>query len=199
MATSSPWKLLKQVSRAAESCSVCTNPLWVKAANRTGRLLKKTCNSLHDGIEVLRGHASLWVRQATDDIREQVVDRIVLIGNTKNKVKNLPNYSGSIKGSGYVCVYVCPRTHTCTLVASSLKKFTARLVMWGSGSISSTATSLTWPLTLSTSLSTNCVRTVTAVCLTEETSSLSLQETRMWNYWLIFATFSFIRMTVSIC
>lgn len=101
-----------KLSRAAESCSVCTNPLWVKAANRTGRLLKKTCNSLHDGIEVLRPHASLWVRQATDDVREQVVDRIVLMGNTKNKVKNHPNYSGSIKGSGYVCVYVCPRTHT---------------------------------------------------------------------------------------
>lgn len=69
----------------------------------------------------------------------------------------------------------------CTLEASSLKKFRARLVMWDSGSISSTATSLTWPLTLSTSLSTNWVRTVTAVCLTEGTSSLSLEERRTWN------------------
>lgn len=76
---------------------------------------------------------------------------------------------------------VCVRTFE----ASSLKKFRARLVMWGSGSISSTATSLTWPLTLSTSLSTNWVRTVTAVCLTEGTSSLSLEEERRWGYWLI--------------
>lgn len=112
------------------------------------------------------------------------------MGNTEDKVKNLPSYSGSIKGSGCT-VCVC----TCTLEANSLKKFRARLVMWGSGSIRSTATSLTWPLTLSTSLSTNCVRTVTAICLTEGTSSLSLGEKRTWNYWLISATFSFIRMT----
>ena len=97
---------------------------------------------------------------------------------TENRVQNPPNYSGSVNGVKR-CVCACVRT----LLASSLKKFRARLVMWGSGSISNTATSLTWPLTLSTSLSTNWVRTVTAVCLTEGTSSLSLEK-RTWNYWL---------------
>lgn len=39
---------------------------------------KNACNSLHDRIEVLGGHASLWVRQAADYVWEQVVDGIVL-------------------------------------------------------------------------------------------------------------------------
>lgn len=58
----------------------------------------------------------------------------------------------------------------CTLEASSLKKLSARLAMCVGGSMSSTATSLTCPLTFSTSW----VRTVTAVCLTAGFSSLSL-------------------------
>lgn len=42
-------------------------------------------DSLHDGIEVLWGHASLGVRQATDDVWQQVVDCIVLMGGHKER------------------------------------------------------------------------------------------------------------------
>lgn len=39
------------------------------------------CDSPHDGVEVLRSHGSLGVRQPADDVREQVVDGIVLTQN----------------------------------------------------------------------------------------------------------------------
>lgn len=50
-----------------------------------GRTNKQTNNSLHDGVEVLGGHASLWVRQAADYVREKVVDGVVLRVTPKKK------------------------------------------------------------------------------------------------------------------
>lgn len=52
--------------------------LQTTAGGKTNKQKKAIYNSLHDCIEVLGGHASLWVRQAADYVWEQVVDGIVL-------------------------------------------------------------------------------------------------------------------------
>lgn len=55
-----------------------TDEFFLKTGGRPLLGAGPTCNSLHDCVEVLGGHASLRVRQAADDVWEQVVDGVVL-------------------------------------------------------------------------------------------------------------------------
>lgn len=64
---------------------------------------------------------SLWVRQAADDVWEEVVDGIVLRVTAKNRMEKPPQR--------FRLQAAPEQGRACTLVASSLKKLRARLVM----------------------------------------------------------------------
>lgn len=81
----------------------CREKVWKNSLDEGSTKTVEMCNSLHDDIEVLRAHASLWVGQSTDDVRKQIVDCIVLMGNI---IKNERPYQLFRFPQG-VCICMC--------------------------------------------------------------------------------------------